>query len=264
MIYDRRPDYCDLQISLARKGSVDIHEVDEDGIPYVSNISTYDGWAVEFFLFMGLEHDLKGFHKKYYQTRDGSLVWAREGDKKEKASLQFKGSFFLQEDWEEQFTKAISFFRERNIRFHPSRWDVGILFQVKNERDFYRLVVDKNKWNGMRCHYQFDTEVEQGFIAKHSRLEVAFYNKHRHVRDTKQETDYKERILKIVGQPELPENLMKCDIRIRQKDQTRAITKLLQMEKINFQAIERIVLQKCDRKTKMGRTLKKILGLTKK
>lgn len=264
MIYDRRPDYCDLQISLARKGTVEIHEVDEDGISYVSNISTYDGWAVEFFLFMGLEQDLKGFHKKYYQTRDGSLVWAREGDKKEKASLQFKGSFFLQENWQDQFTKAISFFKERNIRFHPSRWDVGILFQVKDERSFYRLVVDKKKWNGMRCHYQFDQEEEQGFIAKHSRLEVAFYNKHRHVRDTKQETDYKERILKIVGKEELPANLMKCDVRIRQKDQTRAITKLLQMEKINFQAIEAVVLKKCDLKTKMGRALKKILGLTRK
>ena len=264
MIYDRRPDYCDLQISLARKGTVEIHEVDEDGIAYVSNISTYDGWAVEFFFFMGLDHDLKGFHKKYYQTKDGSLVWAREGDKKEKASLQFKGSFFLQENWEEQFTKAISFFKNRNIRFHPSRWDVGILFQVKNERDFYRLVVDKNKWEGMRCHYQFDTEVEQGFIAKHSRLEVAFYNKYRQVKEVKQGTDYQSRILKIAGVDDLPEDLMKCDIRIRQKDQTREITKLLQMEKINFQAIERVVLCKCDRKTKMGRTLKKILGIRKK
>ena len=264
MIYDRRPDYCDLQISLARKGFLDIHEVDEDGIPYISQLTTYDGWAVEFFQFMGLEHDLKGFHKKYYQTRDGSLVWAREGDKKEKASLQFKGSFFLQEDWEVQFTKAISFFKLRNIRFHPSRWDVGILFQVEDERNFYRLVVDKNKWQGMRCHYQFDTEVEQGFIAKHSRLEVAFYNKYRQVKEVKQGTDYESRILKIAGVDELPEDLMKCDIRIRQKDQTREITKLLQMEKINFKAIERVVLKKCDLKTKMGRKLKKMLGLTKK
>lgn len=264
MIFDRRPDYCDLQISLPRKETVEILQTDEDGIPYTTTVATYDGWAVEFFQFMGMEYDLKGFYKKYYQSKDGSLVWAREGDKKEKASLQFKGGFYLQTAWKEEFSKAISFFRLRGIKFHPSRWDVGILFQVDDERKFYRVVVDKLKWPAMRCHYQFDTEVEQGFIAKHSRLEVAFYNKSRHVRETKQDTEYKKRILEIVGLDELPENLMKCDIRIRQKDQTREITKLLQKESIDFTAIESVVLKKCGLKTKMGRKLKKTLGLTRK
>lgn len=263
MIYDRRPDYCDLQLSLARKDSYDLLQTDEDGISYKTTVSTYDGWAVEFFQFMGLEYELKGFYKKYYQTKDGSLVWAREGDKKEKASLQFKGGFFLQENWGDLFSKAISFFKQRAIKFHPSRWDVGILFQVNDERQFYRLVVDRLKWKGMRCHYQFDTEVEQGFIAKHSRLEVAFYNKFRHVRDTKQNTEYSKRILEVIGF-EMPENLMKCDIRIRQKDQTREITKLLYKEKIDFEAIETIVLQKCKLKTKMGRKLRTNLGLSQR
>lgn len=265
MIYDRRPDYCDLQIlNLPRKSVLEIPEVDEDGVAYTSKISTYDGWAVEFFLFMGLPHDLKGYHKKRYDTKDGSFVWVRESEKDDKVSLQFKGSFFLQADWEAQFTKAISFFRERNIKFHPSRWDVGILFQVKDEAKFYRLLVDRKKWEGLRCHYQFETEQEEGFLARHSRLEVAVYNKHRQVRDVKQNTAYHARILEIARVKELPENLMKCDIRIRQKDQTKEITRLLQIEKIDFQAIERVVLQKCDRKTKMGRTLKKILGISRK
>ncbi len=211
---------------------------------------------------MGLPYDLKGFYKRYYQTRDGSLVWAREGDKKKKASLQFKGSFFLQKNWEWKFEKAIAFFKTRNIGFHPSRWDVGILFSVQNERSFYRLLLDKDKWPAMRCHYQFETEQEEGFLAKHSRLEVAFYNKHRQVRDVKAETAYKERLLAVLQISELPESLMKCDIRIRQKDQTRAITKMLLADKIDFEAIEQVVLQKSQNKTKMGRTLKKILGLS--
>lgn len=262
MIYDRRPDYCDLQLSLERKETVEILQVDEEGKTFKTTVATYDGWAAEFFQFMGLSYDLKGFYKRYYQAHDGSLVWAREGDKKKKASLQFKGSFFLRADWQEQLEKAISFFRTRGISLHPSRWDVGILFMVKDERAFYRLIVDKKRWPAMRCHYQFETEQEEGFLAKHSRLEVAFYNKHRQVRDVKSDTAYKERLLAILRVSELPENLMKCDIRIRQKDQTRAITKLLLDERIDFAAIERVVLQKCGKKTQMGRTLRKILGLS--
>jgi|GEM_PF-2611020 hypothetical protein len=61
----------------------------------------------------------------------------------------------------------------------------------------------------------------------------------------------------------LPANLIKCDIRIRQKDQTRMITQLLMADEINFEAIEGVVLQKCRNKTKMGRTLRKHLGLSR-
>jgi hypothetical protein len=128
---------------------------------------------------------------------------------------------------------------------------------------FYRLVVDKDKWPLMRCHYQFETEFDAGFIAKHSRLEVAFYNKHRQVEDVKSGTIYKERLLEILKMTALPKNLIKCDIRIRQKDQTRAITKLLIADDIDFEAIERVVLQKCLNKTKIGRTLRKYLGLSR-
>jgi hypothetical protein len=260
---DRRPDYCDLQVKLARKESVEILQTDEDGCEFKTTLTTYDGWAVEFFQFMGIEYDLKGFYKKYYQAKDGSLVWARESDKDEKVSLQFKGSLFLMTDWQSQFSKAISFFKSRNIKFHPSRWDVGILFLANDERAFYRLVVDKDKWPLMRCHYQFETEFDAGFIAKHSRLEVAFYNKHRQVEDVKSGTIYKERLLEILKMTALPKNLIKCDIRIRQKDQTRAITKLLIADDIDFEAIERVVLQKCLNKTKIGRTLRKYLGLSR-
>jgi hypothetical protein len=133
---DRRPDYCDLQVKLARKESVEILQTDEDGCEFKTTLTTYDGWAVEFFQFMGIEYDLKGFYKKYYQAKDGSLVWARESDKDEKVSLQFKGSLFLMTDWQSQFSKAISFFKSRNIKFHPSRWDVGILFLANDERAF--------------------------------------------------------------------------------------------------------------------------------
>lgn len=262
MVIDRRPDYCDLQIKIARKEIVEILQTDIDGKSFKTTLSTYDGWAVEFFQFMGMKYDLKGFHKKYYQAVDGSLVWARESDKKEKASLQFKGAFFLQENWKTEFEKAISFFKSKGIKIHPSRWDVGILFLIDNERGFYRLVVDKNKWPEMRCHYQFETEFDAGFIAKHSRLEVAFYNKYRQVEAIKNGTTYKERLLEILKTIEVPKNLLKCDIRIRQKDQTRAITKLLFAEEIDFKAIEQVVLQKCKNKTNMGRTLKNILGLT--
>ncbi|MFN9067336.1 MAG: hypothetical protein ACK5V3_08920 [Bdellovibrionales bacterium] len=260
---DRRPDYCDLQIKLSRKATVEILETDDDGVEFKTFLSTYDGWAVEFFQFMGIEYDLKGFYKKFYQAKDGSLVWARESDNDDKVSLQFKGSHFLRTDWQSQFTKAISFFKSRNIKFHPSRWDVGILFLTKNEQDLYRLIVDKEKWPQMRCHYQFETKFDAGFIAKHSRLEVAFYNKHRQVEEVKSGTTYKELLLEVLKMTALPTNLIKCDIRIRQKDQTRIITQLLMADEINFEAIEGVVLQKCLNKTKMGRTLRKYLGLSK-
>lgn len=260
---DRRPDYCDLQLKISRKETFEILQMDEDGKEFKTALITYDGWAVEFFQFMGIEYDLKGFYKKFYLAKDGSLVWARESDKDERVSLQFKGSFFLMADWELKFSKAISFFKSRNIPFHPSRWDVGILFLANDEQAFYRLVLDKEKWPQMRCHYQFETKFDAGFIAKHSRLEVAFYNKHRQVEDVKSGTIYKERLLEILKMAVLPKNLIKCDIRIRQKDQTRTITKLLMDDEIDFNAIERVVLQKCLNKTKMGRTLKKHIGLSR-
>lgn len=266
MKVDDRPDYCDINLGRKREGVLRFKEKDEDGFEYESKLMCHDALAAEFFAHMKLPYDTIGFHKKYAITKDKTIVWA--DDKRipdEQCSLQFKGGFFLQPDWREQMKSAMGFIKakiaERKIlMIHATRYDRRLLFQVDDEQKFYKAL-HRVDWGLLVGHARLEKGHWSGFEANHTRLEVDYYNKQKQIIAKKKDDPfYYPRFLKMIGKTEVPPNLMNVDFRIRQKDQTKEITRLLLEDEIDYDAINKEVASLVADRVTFTPALKKIMG----
>lgn len=264
--FDTRADYLDLQAICERKEATTFFQIDRDGKPFETELITYDAWAIDFFLHLGLKIKTKnkGYEAKLYFSDDESIVWARQRAKDPGASVQFKGSFFLRADHQALLDKAVSFFKERNITFHPTRVDIGVLFTLENQHKFYSELF-KIDWgpleDGEDGRIYFGKKQFVGLERKHSRLEVDFYNKKRQVEKKKvDDPSYKDRLLTILKMTTLPDNLTKLDIRIRQKDQMKSILPYFLSVPVNWKAIEEQVFTQCEARVRFPKKMRDLLG----
>ena len=148
--------------------------------------------------------------------------------------------------------------------FHPTRVDIGILFNLEDQHKFY-FQLFKIDWgpleDGDDGRIYFNRKQFVGLERKHSRLEVDFYNKKRQVDKKKgDDPNYKDRLLSLLKMTELPANLTKVDIRIRQKDQMKLILPHFQSVPVNWKAIEEQVFAQCEARVRFPKKMRELLG----
>ena len=256
---DKRMDYLDILCDCPeRKGSVSFFGRDEENNITETKLLTYDGDAVELFLHLNIPYKTipLGRDRYYYHSEDKTIYWARHDLRK--PSIQLKGKFFLQPDYKIKLQMIMDFLLKREIFSHVSRCDLGILFECDEARLYRHLL--KMNWGDMTSFYRIKNKKGIGFNSENSRRQVDFYNKHRQLEQSKKhDPEYKTLLLEVIGLSETNENLLKVDLRLIQKDQNRGITEALMSNNIDFDKIEKIVINRFKEKIKFSRPVNKLL-----
>lgn len=258
-LLDTRIDYLDLQLHRGPvKTTVFFDSLDEDGVPVRERMSVIDKVGYELFQFLGEFPDQKrrAFSGEY-STKNRDIFFESYPLV---ASLQLKGRFFLRADYKEKLQEIINYLKSQGIPFTVSRIDLAYTFTY--EGSFFKDLM-KSDFKNLNVRPLIKKKEYLYLKAENSRFEMAAYNKTEQVKKEKGD-DYKDSFLMALGLDDLPENLYRMDLRLRQKDVCKAVLETLYLEKINFEDVEKEIIKQASNRMIFPKKIRQVLDPLKK
>ncbi len=258
-LLDTRIDYLDLQIHRGPvKTVIYFDSLDEDDVPVRERLSVIDKLGYELFQFLGEFPDEKRRpFSGEYSSKNKEIFFESYPLV---ASLQFKGRFFLNADYKEKLQKIINYLKAQEIPFTVSRIDLAYTFTY--ESHFFKDLM-KSDFKNLNVRPLIKKKEYLYLKAENSRFEMAVYNKADQVKKEKGD-DYKDSFLMALGLDDLPENLYRMDLRLRQKDVCKPVLESLYLEKINFEAVEREIVKQASNRLIFSKKISQVLVPLKK
>lgn len=217
-------DYLDIQIIRQRENFLIEDEgrvlTDGDSLPYVLKQK------------LGISFKRVGFYSKIlYENEDKSIfLYVKDTQ----TSLQLKGKFFLNKNWEEVLVKIFKVISENSWHFHITRIDLALTYKTSLDLN---LISKKLDYKNLLVR-TYRKKKETTYIkASNSSIEVVLYDKSLQVNDVKDEK-YKEMFKQEFSDTD---SLKRLELRLKNK---RTNTKITQkIINYNKQEIEKIIFE---------------------